>query len=273
MNKLNFLQTGGFPLETDTLHAMQVAYELFNGLGALAGNKSIIKGCVTTGGSTSDGIVYIDGEVYEFRGGTSQSTVRIIQEATSKEFENGDVNEVHYTRYVTFASGSGSIPWSEFTRANPILELQKALVPVGMISMWSGAIGNIPIGWKLCDGANGTPNLKGKFIVGYDPADEDYNTIGATGGEKQHELTNEEMPEHNHGGVTSVAGAHTHTYDWEDTVGLGSPGAEDGSSSFSTRNTSSAGNHTHTIFNDGGGEAHENRPPYYTLAYIMYTGN
>ena len=34
----------------------------------------------------------------------------------------------------------------------------------------------------------------------------------------------------------------------------------------------SAGSHTHTINNTGGGKAHENRPPYYALAFIMYIG-
>lgn len=44
------------------------------------------------------------------------------------------------------------------------------------IFFWSGAIVDIPDGWALCDGTQGTPNLKDKFIVGagssYNPADE-----------------------------------------------------------------------------------------------------
>ena len=36
----------------------------------------------------------------------------------------------------------------------------------GMIMLWSGSIGSIPAGWYLCDGTNGTPNLKDSFIVG-----------------------------------------------------------------------------------------------------------
>ena len=64
------------------------------------------------------------------------------------------------------------------------------IVP-GIIVMWSGAIGNIPAGWTLCDGGNdgkgvATPDLSSKFIVGYKAADADYGTIGNAGGFKLH---------------------------------------------------------------------------------------
>ena len=36
----------------------------------------------------------------------------------------------------------------------------------GMIMMWSGAIDKIPSGWRLCDGTNGTPDLRDKFVAG-----------------------------------------------------------------------------------------------------------
>lgn len=38
--------------------------------------------------------------------------------------------------------------------------------PIGSIIMWSGTADNIPQGWVLCDGTNGTPNLKNNFIIG-----------------------------------------------------------------------------------------------------------
>ena len=45
----------------------------------------------------------------------------------------------------------------------------------GMIIMWSGAIADIPSGWTFCNGSNGTPDLRDKFVVGagttYNPAD------------------------------------------------------------------------------------------------------
>jgi hypothetical protein len=41
-----------------------------------------------------------------------------------------------------------------------------ALLPTGVITMWSGAITSIPTGWYLCNGENSTPDLRGKFIIG-----------------------------------------------------------------------------------------------------------
>ena len=39
-------------------------------------------------------------------------------------------------------------------------------VPVGTIAVWSGETTNIPTGWALCDGTNGTPDLRNRFIIG-----------------------------------------------------------------------------------------------------------
>lgn len=50
-------------------------------------------------------------------------------------------------------------------------------VPVGTISMWVGSVGDIPAGWHLCDGTNGTPDLRDRFVVG---AGNKYNP-GSTG--------------------------------------------------------------------------------------------
>lgn len=279
MNKQNFQQTGGFPLETNTLDAMQTAYNLFNALGAIAGNKAIIKGCDTVGSTVTDGVVYLDGEVYEFRGGNSQATVRVIEEAESKQFEDGNTKDVHFTRYVTFASGAGSIPWSDFKRANTLLELSSRILPPGTNpQLYTGAINDIPNGWQLCDGTNNTPDLRGKFIVGYHPGNTDYNTIGNTGGEKEVQLQTPNLPAHNHGGATSTQGNHSHTvYLKKGENDAGNSGKdlrrniETGEST--SVQTEATGAHSHLIQNEGDGQPHENRPPYFTLAYIIYTGN
>ena len=51
-------------------------------------------------------------------------------------------------------------------------------IPAGAIVMWSGSIGSIPSGYYLCDGQNGTPDLRNRFVVG---AGNSY-AVGNTGG-------------------------------------------------------------------------------------------
>ncbi len=132
------------------------------------------------------------------------------------------------------------------------------MVPKGGIIMWSGSPASIPTGWALCDGTNGTPNLSGRFIVGYNSGDSDYSAIGNIGGEKTHTLAASEIPSHYH--VDGYAGVNpTSTY------GVATVGAI---GNVNTQNGTSVSNHALTS-STGGGGAHENRPPYYVLAYIM----
>ncbi len=119
-------------------------------------------------------------------------------------------------------------------------------IPQGAIVMWSGSIATIPSGWALCNGANGTPNLRDRFIVG---AGSSYG-VGATGGEVSHRLTINEMPSHTHTESYGVA--------WDPGPGPFIPAYRD-----------SRGVRTFTSNPTGGGQPHENRPPYYALAYIM----
>ena len=144
----------------------------------------------------------------------------------------------------------------------------KGAVPVGAILMWSGAADQLPAGWVLCDGTNKTPNLSGRFVVGYQADAPDY-AVGKTGGEAAHTLTLDEMPRHDHG----EAGQHSHTI-WGSGHGWAFPVVQSGDSrernNSNTATTDPAGQHRHTA--EGGNRPHENRPPYYALAYIMYTG-
>lgn len=182
--------------------------------------------------------------------------------------------------------------------------IANAGVPSGVITMWSGSIATIPPGWNLCDGTNGTPDLRNRFVVG---AGSSYG-VGDAGGSNEVTLSSAQMPSHSHGGgslavgsggghshgsgtlSTNTAGSHTHTYSrmatssvikfWSDdtpangvitsTVDTSSSGSHSHSLSGST---SAAGDHSHSLSgstaSQGGGAAHENRPPYYALAYIM----
>jgi microcystin-dependent protein len=157
------------------------------------------------------------------------------------------------------------------------IETGLGLVPSGTIVMWNGTV--LPNGWALCDGGNGTPDLRGMFIVGYDSGDPDYDSIGNMGGEKTHTLTTNEMPAHTHtvSGSTNSAGNHFHSYEDQYSVGTTLAGvagaARDDNENFQMKTTVSAGDHTHGVSGSaqstGGDQAHENRPPYYVLAFIM----
>lgn len=85
---------------------------------------------------------------------------------------------------------------TEGTPLNKVLfdKIDKYLVPAGIITMWSGSSNNIPTGWALCNGQNGTPDLRDKFLVG---AGNTYQ-VGATGGNASHTITTDEMPSHTH---------------------------------------------------------------------------
>jgi len=109
-------------------------------------------------------------------------------------------------------------------------------VPAGIISIWSGAIINIPPGWSICDGTGGTPDLRDKFIAG---AGSTY-AVGAEGGNVNH----------NH---TFTGDGHTHQ------IGLGDDIAEAvGYNSVTQPNTESGTTNNASSL-----------PPYYALAYIM----
>lgn len=171
-----------------------------------------------------------------------------------------------------------------------IQEDNNDLLPAGTICMWAGT--SAPLGWGLCNGSTYTktdggslisPDLRGLFIAGYDPTDTDYDNIADAGGETTHVLTTAEMPSHVHTGTTNNDGLHTHTAqstlltdndDNDDTgyyVGY-SGGADPQTSTGSGHTITSSGSaHTHnfTTNSNGSNTAHENRPEFYTLAYII----
>lgn len=127
MNRINFMQTGGWPLDTDVLDSMQKAYDIFNGLGFLAGDLSIINGCIVNGNSVSDGIVFINGEVLEFKGGVLGPSVIIVSQPQNAVFEDGVSKTIQNIRFATFGVATTSYPWASFKRAYPTKEIEGAL--------------------------------------------------------------------------------------------------------------------------------------------------
>jgi microcystin-dependent protein len=144
--------------------------------------------------------------------------------------------------------------------------------PAGVIVLWSGSIGSIPSGWVLCNGNNGTPDLRDRFVVG---AGSTY-AVDATGGSADSTL-----PTHTHGATsTSVVTdpGHNHTYNIRSAapfVGYNAYGVNDSSNpadlNTSTATTGITVATTTTNANAGVSATNGNLPPYYALCYIMKT--
>ena len=126
-------------------------------------------------------------------------------------------------------------------------------VPSGGIIIWSGAANAIPSGWVLCDGQNSTPDLRDRFVVGAGSGSS--YSVGNTGGANSVTLTTNQIPSHTH----SYSSANYPTSSGPEQNQSGGP--ED----RTTFNVSK------TTGDTGGGQSHENRPPYYALCYIMKT--
>ena len=161
--------------------------------------------------------------------------------------------------------------------------------PSGGIVLWSGSIAAIPSGWALCNGSNGTPDLRNRFVVG---AGSSY-AVDATGGSADAIAVSHT---HTFSATTGSAGAHQHfvaggTYSGGNSgslesnpnntlkVGdnLGGNQNQYNLQSVTTAadkgKTDSAGAHTHTVSGTtasaGSSGTNANLPPYYALAYIM----
>jgi len=131
------------------------------------------------------------------------------------------------------------------------------MIPAGLIAIWKGSIATIPAGWVLCNGSNGTPDLRDKFIVGAKQDDSGVPKTNITGI------------------LLSTGGSKTTEYDYASLSDSG---------------------HTHNIYNTAvsyesgidtvsiaantetdyanvtdSGHTHEALPPFYALAFIMKT--
>lgn len=162
---------------------------------------------------------------------------------------------------------------------SPIAPINK-----GFILMWTGT--TAPAGWALCDGSNGTPDLRNKFLVGASST----APIGSAGGAQNVTLTTAHMPSHTHSNTLAINptfnfnttnnGNHTHGYN--SFVGAGGiHGVYGGGVPRGTNaQSSAAGAHNHTYSGsltnptvsvpaEGGGQAFSILPPFYALAFIM----
>jgi hypothetical protein len=143
------------------------------------------------------------------------------------------------------------------------------IVPAGVIVMWSGSSASIPAGWYLCDGANGTPNLVNRFVVGATGL----YAVGATGGS-----ANSSVVAHTHTATSSVTDpGHVHNFDTRGDDGQGA-GAGYSVVGYNANIGSGTGNMSSattgvtvatTVNSSGSSATNANLPPYYALCFIM----
>lgn len=169
--------------------------------------------------------------------------------------------------------GSETVPRASLRLMRYSAESTSSSVPQGSIIPWYGSPGNIPNGFALCDGKNGTPDLRDRFLVGAGNA----YKLGDICGENSVKLAPTQIGNHYH-----AFGSYDNNNGWF--VRLPSyatfpmpPGS--GRAWWNGRNdwrgfqgpfaTQSLDMVTSLAISTAAQEAHENRPPYYALHYIM----
>jgi microcystin-dependent protein len=149
-------------------------------------------------------------------------------------------------------------------------------IPKGAIIMWSGSIATIPSGWALCNGANGTPDLRNRFVIGSSSDVSGVSNTSVTGANTK-----------SGGSKDAIVVAHTHSGTANSGTGGGNfvsdlyygaqpnhffrTGTGGAGSGYIHKSVASAGAHTHslTINSTGSSGTNANLPPYYALAFIM----
>ena len=195
---------------------------------------------------------------YTTNNGTILNSNPIILDAAGRP-ANEIWMQVGYTYKLVIQTSTGTT-LQTLDNLYPILQNSSTsgtTIPVGLIAIWSGATGSIPSGWTLCNGTNGTPDLRNSFVIG---AGSTY-TVGQTGGSADaivvshtHTITD---PGHLHNTASTASGTVINA-------------AASGLTGTSTSTTATA---TTGITNQSTGVSgtNANLPPYYALAFIMKT--
>jgi hypothetical protein len=166
-------------------------------------------------GDTSPAYLLTVGNGDLFGVNSSGNLAKINNVTYSWPSDDGDVGEQLQT------DGSGNLTW----------EAPGTTIPSGVIVMWSGSIAIIPSGWALCNGSNGTPDLRDRFIVGARQDDSGVAKTNVTGS------------------LTQTGGVATHshgvgTYD-SSAVSAGTPSGTVSQPTFTGTAFTAVINHTH----------------------------
>jgi len=136
-------------------------------------------------------------------------------------------------------------------------------IPTGIIEYFSGTLATIPSGWALCDGTLGTPDLRARFVRGVATA---VTNPGALGGADNVSLSSSTIASHNH---TIVSYTHTHQFTGATGAGSGGIRRTATGTETDTQRTTNNSPPNQNLIGTGANGSHENRPPFFELAYIM----
>jgi microcystin-dependent protein len=286
MNRANYTNRvqRKFPLSTEGLDFIQLQIMLAAEYTQAAGGNYILSGCAVAGGRAAAGIMVINGEILTFIGGDLQDKVRIVELSEGITAEGSNFPDSYIRRHVEFGQNLGGadtfnwaditpFPTNKFLQGNSatkaeLEELKALTMPKGAIIMWSGSTTQLPAGFALCNGQNVdgfgvVPDLRGRFIVGFDAAKsntpennttatENYGKVGNKGGLREVALSVAQMPSHSHAEMVFVAQGNG----GKKPVGFANTATTLEDSGYLTGSA-------------GGSQTHENRPPYYVLAFII----
>lgn len=298
-----------FPLDAEGFEAIQHNITLCQMLGSVLGDKIIVHGCSleqggthrTTGYLFLRTVAYPNGEILYFEGGAVASGLYVKQVDIAIEASDIEYAKAYTVRTMAAGVGDENFAWAEFAVLKTPTELEQMISeqaqiiaaltppPLGVIQMWAGT--GVPNNYIVCDGRqlaisdypslsailgttyntapswNGikfttstgyfrVPDLRGRFVVGLNELDGDYSATASVGGKKQHALSVDELPAHDH----------------EENLWAGATGTWRDGGNNSWPNATSHHNQT-TKFGrtekTGTGAAHESRPPFYTMQYII----
>lgn len=134
----------------------------------------------------------------------------------------------------------------------------------GIIAMWSGSIATIPTGWYLCNGSNGTPDLRDKFVIGASADSGGLAKTNVTAAYTQTGGTKDAITVSHTHTITDPGHLHTQGAIRSDNMNVGAGG-------FDRMSQSSTASAVTGISIDSAGSSgtNQNLPPYYALAFIM----
>ena len=144
------------------------------------------------------------------------------------------------------------------------------VVPVGGIIMWSGSIASLTSSapnFKLCDGNNGTPDLRNRFIIGANADDSGVAKSNVETGT----YSGSNIPKQFGGFKNAILISHTHTQSGGGTADDGGSNVPGSTSGGTQSNISTTGVNVNNAASTTQTGCDANLPPYFALAYIMRT--